>query len=204
MKPDMLTASERRVLALVAAGLSNRQIAAETGYTLSTVGYLVSNAVKKSGGANRTDAALRWHGVNMDAALHVGRGGTQHAPLRSDYVELDELRARVAYLEATLAPVIITPTEWKLTRTESVIIAVLAGREIASREAMHAALYSLDPNGGADMKVIDVYIHHLRKKLKPFGFRITTCFGRGFSLAKEAQALVRRVPEPYTPLAALE
>ncbi|MGH3884473.1 MAG: helix-turn-helix domain-containing protein, partial [Pseudonocardiaceae bacterium] len=56
---EPLTARERQVLALLAAGRSNRRIAAELYVTLDTVKKHVGRVLDKLGAANRTEAAAR-------------------------------------------------------------------------------------------------------------------------------------------------
>jgi DNA-binding NarL/FixJ family response regulator len=64
-----LTAREREVLARVARGLPNRQIAAELGITERTARTHVSNILAKLGLASRTQAALLavQHGLDREA-----------------------------------------------------------------------------------------------------------------------------------------
>jgi ATP/maltotriose-dependent transcriptional regulator MalT len=56
---DALTARELQVLELLAAGRSNRRIAAELVVTLDTVKKHVGHILDKLGAANRTEAAAR-------------------------------------------------------------------------------------------------------------------------------------------------
>jgi DNA-binding CsgD family transcriptional regulator len=56
---DALTARELQVLELLAAGQSNRRIAAELVVTLDTVKKHVGHVLDKLGAANRTEAAAR-------------------------------------------------------------------------------------------------------------------------------------------------
>ena len=64
-----LTARERDVLARVARGLPNRQIAADLGITERTARTHVSNILAKLGLASRTQAALLavQHGLDREA-----------------------------------------------------------------------------------------------------------------------------------------
>jgi len=66
-----LTAREREVLGLLAEGMSNKQIARVLGISVRTVTVHVSNLLRKTGAASRTEAAL-W-------ALQGGR----EAPVRT-------------------------------------------------------------------------------------------------------------------------
>jgi two-component system, NarL family, nitrate/nitrite response regulator NarL len=54
-----LTAREREVLGCLAEGMSNKQIAAALGISVRTVTVHVSNVLRKTGAASRTEAALR-------------------------------------------------------------------------------------------------------------------------------------------------
>ncbi len=53
-----LTAREQEVLACLAAGMSNQQIASSLGISVRTVTVHVSNLLRKTGSASRTEAAL--------------------------------------------------------------------------------------------------------------------------------------------------
>ncbi len=66
-----LTAREREVLRLLAAGRSNREIAAELFIAPKTASVHVSNILGKLGAASRTEAAAIAHreGVGLPARL---------------------------------------------------------------------------------------------------------------------------------------
>jgi DNA-binding CsgD family transcriptional regulator len=56
--PTHLTARERDVIACLAAGMANKQIARSLGISVRTVTVHVSNLLRKTGTASRTDAAV--------------------------------------------------------------------------------------------------------------------------------------------------
>jgi DNA-binding NarL/FixJ family response regulator len=53
-----LTAREIEVLGCLAAGMSNQQVASSLGISIRTVAVHVSNLLRKTGAASRTEAAL--------------------------------------------------------------------------------------------------------------------------------------------------
>ncbi|WP_327005257.1 response regulator transcription factor [Dactylosporangium sp. NBC_01737] len=53
-----LTAREIEVLGCLAAGMSNQQVASSLGISIRTVTVHVSNLLRKTGAASRTEAAL--------------------------------------------------------------------------------------------------------------------------------------------------
>jgi DNA-binding CsgD family transcriptional regulator len=60
-----LTAREVEVLACLAAGMSNKQVARSLGISIRTVTVHVSNLLRKTGSASRTEAALWAHQHDM-------------------------------------------------------------------------------------------------------------------------------------------
>jgi LuxR family maltose regulon positive regulatory protein len=63
--PDPLTSRERQVLALLAQGRANRDIAAELVVTPDTVKRHVSHILAKLGAVNRTEAVARARELNL-------------------------------------------------------------------------------------------------------------------------------------------
>ena len=83
-------------------------------------------------------------------------------------------------------------TVFKSTAVQSALLAVLLKREEVSKETLHMAIEHqrmirpqkpIDIEHETDMKMVDVVICHLRKKLKPFDLTITTIRGYGFFMA---------------------
>lgn len=69
----------------------------------------------------------------------------------------------------------------KLTQAETEVFGMLRAARGAgvSRQSLLAALYPIEADE-ADIKIIDVFISKLRKKLKPLGLEISTIWGRGY------------------------
>ncbi|WP_206075921.1 winged helix-turn-helix domain-containing protein [Mesorhizobium sp. Z1-4] len=59
-----------------------------------------------------------------------------------------------------------------------------AGR-LVTREALMAVIYPLEQDE-AQIRIIDVWICKLRKKVKPLGVEIGTAWGRGYRLISKA------------------
>ena len=88
--PTHLTARERDVIACLAAGMANKQIARSLGISVRTVTVHVSNLLRKTGTASRTDAAV-W-AVRHDVGPTVAEpseiaGPTETADAETDRTE---------------------------------------------------------------------------------------------------------------------
>ena len=62
---EPLTAREAEVLQLIAAGLSNREIAAQLHLSVNTVKMYASQLYRKLGASRRTEAVARAHELNL-------------------------------------------------------------------------------------------------------------------------------------------
>lgn len=117
-----------------------------------------------------------------------------------DEDEVYELRERVRQLEGEVHDAAWMPTEWALTPRECAVLNLLLKRSIMTRSHAQAAIYGDDPDGGADPKIIDVFIHKIRKKLEPYGLKIDTYRGEGFRLTPDSfavlDAMQRGLPPP--------
>ena len=65
MTDNLLTAREQDVLALLANGLSNRDIAAHLVFSLGTVKWYVNQIYSKLGVGSRTQAIIRARELNL-------------------------------------------------------------------------------------------------------------------------------------------
>lgn len=92
------------------------------------------------------------------------------------------MRSGVIYI----IPLIFGGREVKLTASQSVIVAKLNdnfGRAV-SRRALWDDLYALDPNGGANEKIVDVTISKIRALLKGWPIMIVTNHGKGYEMRR--------------------
>jgi two-component system cell cycle response regulator CtrA len=115
------------------------------------------------------------------------------ARLEALEMENGTLRIRIAELEDALMGTkhLLTPVEWQLTGSEIRVFGVLQKRELVTKEAAMAALYGNFGKDEAEIKIVDVFICKLRRKLKPFGIEIKTVWGQGYMLTAETRAKLR-------------
>lgn len=108
--------------------------------------------------------------------------------------ENDTLRERNKQLEAELGMRgdLVVPLEWGLTAKEEAVMRALIEREIASKEYILGFVYN--GRDEAEPKIVDVFVHHIRKKIGPFGVKIETVWGRGYTLDKETRARFGKKP----------
>lgn len=99
--------------------------------------------------------------------------------------ENETLREQVLQLREVLGVKFVAPSEWNLTRSETVIMGVLVHRELATPDAIMAALYGDRAGDTPDDQIISVFLHRMRRKLRPFGISIETAWGEGHLLNAE-------------------
>lgn len=119
------------------------------------------------------------------------------ATRRLEVVEREnaELRERVRQLEDTLfARDAVVPWEWGLTPSERRVLGVLIARDLATKPAVLAALYTGLGRDEAEERIVDVFICKIRRKLTPFGVGIVTHWGQGFELDREWRQRLRPGP----------
>ena len=98
--------------------------------------------------------------------------------------EIEMLREKVRMLEDALASRgVPIPVEWRLTTSEAVVFAHLTTRDMATKQSIMTAMYSGRPDADEpEIKIVDVFVCKMRKKLKPFDVVIDTVWGQGYSL----------------------
>jgi len=116
--------------------------------------------------------------------------------LRDTYIatieaENELLRERVKQLEQEVGFRIEVPLIFGLTGSEARILGVLLKREVATKETLLLAT-TKDATGNLapEIKIVDVFICKMRKKLTPFGIVIETVWGQGYRMLDDSKALV--------------
>lgn len=106
--------------------------------------------------------------------------------LRDEVARLDEENR---WLKDQLAPPGFLPAAFKLTTYEERVLKALLSREQWTRESLLASMY-LDANERdiPDIRITDVIVCRLRRKLKRFGIDIETLYGKGFRIAPAIRA----------------
>ena len=110
--------------------------------------------------------------------------------------ENDVLRERIAELEREFGLASeeeVVPLIFGLTESESKIVSLLVKRGSATKEQL-LTVVTRDVTGNLppDIKIVDVYVCKIRKKLQPFGIKIETMWGRGYAMTPESRQSVTR------------
>lgn len=118
---------------------------------------------------------------------------------RLEAVELDNerLREQIARLEAAMGLGFIAPLEWNLTQAEARVMGALTTRDLLTKDAAMAVLYRDFGREEPEIKIVDVFICKIRKKVAPFGIRIETMWGQGYYLTAEHRAAVSKQAEAW-------
>lgn len=86
------------------------------------------------------------------------------------------------------------PIEFKLTGKEASMLGVLMSRGLCSKDLLMDQIYSDSFHATGELpelKIIDVFICKLRKKLKAFGIVIDTQWGQGYALTPASKDIIR-------------
>jgi two-component system cell cycle response regulator CtrA len=72
------------------------------------------------------------------------------------------------------------------------------------RETFMTALFSDRIDEPPDVKIIDVWICKMRRKLQPFGIEIKTCRGVGYEMTEASKVIARQLLPDTSPLDGLQ
>ncbi len=107
--------------------------------------------------------------------------------------ENEELRERIIQLEEMLGYSIVVPVELGLTASEAKVLGYLNKVEYASKEGILNALYGDRPNDIPELKIVDVFICKIRGKIRQFGIKIETVWGRGYRLPPQSKSVMLKI-----------
>ena len=105
---------------------------------------------------------------------------------------ITRLEDRIVELEEAMGLCVLPPLEWGLTVQQARLFGVLLERELLRKDAAMAALYRDRGEDEPEMKIVDVFVCHIRRKLKPFGIEIGTRWGVGYFMTAANKAEARR------------
>lgn len=115
------------------------------------------------------------------------------ALLEAVMAENERLRGRVDQLEGVLGVKTLTPVEWRLTGKEMCVFGVILERAVATKDAVMAALYRDTGKDEAEIKIVDVFVCKVRKKLQPFDIEIKTRWGEGYFMEPSMKTRVHQM-----------
>lgn len=108
-------------------------------------------------------------------------------------VENEQLRERVWQLEEICGMALNAPLELGLTPNEARLFGLLYKSELVTKAGAMVALYSDRPNEEPEIKIIDVFICKVRKKIERFGIEIETIWGLGYRMSPAAKAVAKKI-----------
>ncbi|MEZ2410518.1 helix-turn-helix domain-containing protein [Bosea sp. RCC_152_1] len=110
------------------------------------------------------------------------------ARLEALEAENDRLRDRCEFLEEAMGLTVDAPVFLGLTKHEARLFGALLKRPMLTKTGVMATLYSERPDEEPEMKIVDVYVCKIRKKLKPYGLEIETIWGQGYRMTEAMRA----------------
>lgn len=95
---------------------------------------------------------------------------------------IEELEAENAWLreQVTVPAAYHLPLKWRLTKSEGTVLWVIISRPLATKEAIAMTLYGARDEPADPLKIVDVFVCKIRRKLEPFGIHVLTSWGRGY------------------------
>jgi two-component system cell cycle response regulator CtrA len=83
------------------------------------------------------------------------------------------------------------PVLFRLTGSERRLLGVLMQNERATKQTIMDGLYFVGVDDEPEIKIVDVFVCKIRKKLAPFDIHISTLWGSGYYLTPDMKAKVR-------------
>lgn len=101
------------------------------------------------------------------------------------------LKEQVRQLHAVLCEGFVPPAGWGLSQSHAVIVGVLLARDLATHEALMTALYAGRADDPPCPKVLHVFMHDVRARLRAQDISVSTERGRGWFLTADMKAKLR-------------
>lgn len=108
---------------------------------------------------------------------------------------INNLKAYIAELKAEERGVHVPwPTTWGLTLMEQRVAWAIfrAGDKVCTKDILYRAMYA-DGERDRDPKIIDVFVHKVRAKLRPMQIEIRTVWGRGYQFSPPSLAALSSI-----------
>lgn len=116
------------------------------------------------------------------------------ARLEAVEAENELLREQVARLQELLGITMKAPIELGLTPSEAGVFGVLMARDFVTKDMVMSSIYRSGAKDEAQIKIVDVFVCKIRRKLKPFKINITTVWGQGYRITAAEK---RRIKEMF-------
>ncbi len=98
------------------------------------------------------------------------------------------------WLKEQLNPPGFLPASFPLSEREEQLFKLLITRPQWTREALCNAIYINEPDEDMpDLRMIDVLVCKIRRKLKPFEIEIKTYWGKGFGMSEAMRQRAQRI-----------
>ncbi len=103
--------------------------------------------------------------------------------IRALEIELDEARETIRQLMAGEAVEWRAPIEFALTSSEASLLRALIGHDgVMTKQRIMDLIYANRIDEQPEIKIVDVFVCKLRRKLKPYALEIITVWGRGYQM----------------------
>lgn len=113
---------------------------------------------------------------------------------------IDALREENETLKAQLGHRVAIPVCLRLTPGEERVLARLYASTEASKDQLLDAVIGNRPDADApEPKIVDVFVHKIRRKVSPWGIEIETLWGRGYTLPHASREVLQRLIEAERP-----
>lgn len=113
------------------------------------------------------------------------------ARLEAVEAENDMLRAKIEQLEEIIGMRMPAPIVFGFTGSEARVFGILMKRDVATKEMVMHGLYSTRADDDVEIKIVDVFVCKMRKKLQVHDIPIETVWGQGYRLKPETKDKVR-------------